>query len=116
MARRKDRPGPLEPRSEAILRAIIEEYVATAQPVGSQALVTRYRLGVSPATVRNVMAELEAEGYLDHPHTSAGRLPTDKGYRLYVESITEAFSPYMDSRKILLPPYRNMVPSRVFCD
>ncbi len=90
MARRKDRPGPLEPRSEAILRAIIEEYVATAQPVGSQALVTRYRLGVSPATVRNVMAELEAEGYLDHPHTSAGRLPTDKGYRLYVESITEA--------------------------
>jgi len=92
MARRKDRPGPLEPRSEAILRAIIEEYVATAQPVGSQALVTRYRLGVSPATVRNVMAELEAEGYLDHPHTSAGRLPTDKGYRLYVESITEAVS------------------------
>lgn len=90
MARRKDRPGPLEPRSEAILRAIIEEYVATAQPVGSQALVTRYRLGVSPATVRNVMAELEAEGYLDHPHTSAGRQPTDKGYRLYVESITEA--------------------------
>jgi heat-inducible transcriptional repressor len=90
MARRKDRPGPLEPRSEAILRAIIEEYVATAQPVGSQALVTKYRLGVSPATVRNVMAELEAEGYLDHPHTSAGRLPTDKGYRLYVESITEA--------------------------
>ncbi len=92
MARRKDRPGPLEPRSEAILRAIIEEYVATAQPVGSQALVTKYRLGVSPATVRNVMAELEAEGYLDHPHTSAGRQPTDKGYRLYVESITDAVS------------------------
>jgi heat-inducible transcriptional repressor len=90
MARRKDRPGPLEPRSEAILRAIIEEYVATAQPVGSQALVSRYHLGVSPATVRNVMAELEAHGYLDHPHTSAGRVPTDKGYRLYVESITDA--------------------------
>lgn len=92
MARRKDRPGPLEPRSEAILRAIIEEYVATALPVGSQALVSRYRLGVSPATVRNVMAELEAHGYLDHPHTSAGRVPTDKGYRLYVESITDAVS------------------------
>jgi heat-inducible transcriptional repressor len=92
MARRKDRPGPLEPRSEAILRAIIEEYVATAQPVGSQALVNRYGLGVSPATVRNVMAELEANGFLDHPHTSAGRVPTDKGYRLYVESITEAVS------------------------
>jgi heat-inducible transcriptional repressor len=92
MARRKDRPGPLEPRSEAILRAIIEEYVATALPVGSQALVSRYHLGVSPATVRNVMAELEAHGYLDHPHTSAGRVPTDKGYRLYVESITDAVS------------------------
>jgi heat-inducible transcriptional repressor len=92
MARRKDRPGPLEPRSEAILRAIIEEYVATAQPVGSQALVSRYGLGVSPATVRNVMAELELLGYLDHPHTSAGRVPTDKGYRLYVESITDAVS------------------------
>ena len=93
MARRKDRPGPLEPRSEAILRAIIEEYVATAQPVGSQTLVVKYGLGVSPATVRNVMAELESAGYLDHPHTSAGRLPTDKGYRLYVESIADAVDP-----------------------
>jgi heat-inducible transcriptional repressor len=90
MARRKDRPGPLEPRSEAILRAIIEEYVATAQPVGSQTLVVKYGLGVSPATVRNVMAELESAGFLDHPHTSAGRQPTDRGYRLYVESIADS--------------------------
>ncbi|MBA3308160.1 MAG: heat-inducible transcription repressor HrcA [Chloroflexi bacterium] len=89
MARRKDRPGPLEPRSEAILRAIIEEYVATAAPVGSLTLVAKYRLQVSPATVRNVMAELEAAGYIGHPHTSAGRVPTDAGYRLYVESIAE---------------------------
>ncbi|MEA2623637.1 MAG: heat-inducible transcriptional repressor [Chloroflexota bacterium] len=89
MARRKDRPGPLEPRSAAILRAIIEEYVATAQPVGSMTLVSKYRLGVSPATVRNVMAELEAAGYLTHSHTSAGRHPTDAGYRLYVESIAD---------------------------
>jgi heat-inducible transcriptional repressor len=91
LARRKDRPtGPLEPRSAAILRAIIEEYVATATPVGSQALVERRRLGVSSATVRNVMAELEAAGYLHHPHTSAGRVPTDAGYRLYVGSIVQA--------------------------
>ncbi|MFN8619312.1 MAG: heat-inducible transcriptional repressor HrcA [Chloroflexota bacterium] len=90
MARRKDRPGPLEPRSEAILRAIIEEYVATAQPVGSHTLVVKYGLGVSPATVRNVMAELESAGFLGHPHTSAGRQPTDRGYRLYVESIADA--------------------------
>jgi heat-inducible transcriptional repressor len=89
MARRKDRPGPLEPRSAAILRAIIEEYVATAQPVGSNTLVGKYRLGVSPATVRNVMAELEAAGYLAHSHTSAGRHPTERGYRLYVESIAD---------------------------
>ena len=90
MARRKDRPGPLDPRSAAILRAIIEEYVATAQPVGSQSLVERCRLEVSSATVRNVMAELERAGLLHSPHTSAGRVPTDAGYRLYVESIAES--------------------------
>ena len=89
MARRKDRPGPLEARSAAILRAIIEEYVATAQPVGSVALVEKYALSISPATVRNVMAELETAELLGHPHTSAGRIPTDRGYRLYVESISK---------------------------
>lgn len=92
MARRKERPGPLEPRSAAILRAIIEEYVATAQPVGSMTLVLKYGLSVSSATVRNVMAELESAELLDHPHTSAGRIPTDRGYRLYVESIPESMT------------------------
>ncbi|MGZ8819325.1 MAG: hypothetical protein ACXWZR_18460, partial [Mycobacterium sp.] len=78
MARRTERPaGPLDPRSQQILRAIIEEYVITAEPVGSQSLVDRYRLAVSSATVRNIMAELEEAGYLSHPHTSAGRVPTD---------------------------------------
>lgn len=90
MARRRNRPGPLEERSAAILRAIIEEYVATAQPVGSVALVEKYALSISPATVRNVMAELEMADLLGHPHTSAGRVPTDRGYRLYVESITDS--------------------------
>jgi heat-inducible transcriptional repressor len=89
VARRKDRPGPLDSRSAAILRAIIEEYVSTALPVGSQSLVEKRRLGVSPATVRNVMAELERAGLLHSPHTSAGRVPTDAGYRLYVESIAD---------------------------
>jgi len=88
MARRKDRPsGPLDPRSQQILRAVIEEYITTAEPVGSQTLVARFGLAVSSATVRNVMAELETAGYLMHPHTSAGRVPTDSGYRLYVETI-----------------------------
>ena len=93
MARRKDRPsGPLDPRTQSILRAVIEEYVTTAQPVGSQALVDKYRLGLSSATVRNVMAELETAGYLTHPHTSAGRVPTDAGYRVYVQSIAPGIS------------------------
>jgi heat-inducible transcriptional repressor len=90
LARRNRRPlGPLDLRSQAILRAVIEEYVTTAQPVGSQALVDRYRLGVSSATVRSILAELEAAGLLSHPHTSAGRMPTDAGYRFYVESIVD---------------------------
>ena len=90
MARRNRRPlGPLDLRTQAILRAVIEEYVTTASPVGSQALVERYHLGVSSATVRSILAELEANGLLTHPHTSAGRLPTDAGYRFYVESIVE---------------------------
>ena len=91
MARRtRDSSGPLDLRSQAILRAVIEEYVATATPVGSQALVERYHLGVSSATVRSILAELEAAGLLTHPHTSAGRIPTDEGYRFYVESIADA--------------------------
>ena len=91
MARRIRRSsGPLDLRAQAILRAVIEEYVTTATPVGSQALVDRYRLGVSSATVRNILAELELSGLLDHPHTSAGRIPTDAGYRWYVESIIDA--------------------------
>jgi len=82
--------GPLDVRTQAILRAVIEEYVSTATPVGSQALVERYRLGVSSATVRNILAELELNGLLGHPHTSAGRIPTDAGYRWYVESIIDS--------------------------
>jgi len=93
MPRRRERPvGPLDPRSQSILRAVIEEYIRSAEPVGSQTLVDRYRLGLSSATVRNVMAELELAGYLTHPHTSAGRLPTDAGYRVYVESIAPRIS------------------------
>ena len=91
MARRPRRPlGPLDLRTQAILRAVIEEYVTTATPVGSQALVERYGLGVSSATVRHILNDLEASGLLTHPHTSAGRIPTDAGYRFYVESIAEA--------------------------
>ena len=90
MARRARTDGPLDLRSQAILRAVIEEYVTTAQPVASLALVERYRFGVSSATVRAVLAELEDAGLLTHPHTSAGRIPTEHGYRYYVESIVDS--------------------------
>jgi len=77
-----------EERRLAVLRAIVEDYVSTEEPVGSKALVERHGLGVSPATVRNDMAALEDEGYITQPHTSAGRVPTDKGYRLFVDRLT----------------------------
>jgi heat-inducible transcriptional repressor len=77
-----------EERRLEVLRAIVEDYVATEEPVGSKALVERHGLGVSPATVRNDMAALEDEGYITQPHTSAGRVPTDKGYRLFVDRLT----------------------------
>jgi heat-inducible transcriptional repressor len=89
VARRPRSIGSLDRRSESILRAVIDEYVATATPVGSQALVDRYGLGVSSATVRNILADLEGAGLLTHPHTSAGRIPTDAGYRYFVESIED---------------------------
>src|SRR5210317_362893 len=77
----------LTDRSQIILEAIIEEYIATAQPVGSKALTQNHGIKLSPASVRNVMAELEELGYLASPHTSAGRIPTEKGYRFYVDTL-----------------------------
>jgi heat-inducible transcriptional repressor len=77
----------LEERRLEVLRAIVEDYVATQEPVGSKTLVERHNLAVSPATVRNDMAALEEEGFIAQPHTSAGRIPTDKGYRLFVDRL-----------------------------
>ena len=79
--------GALSPRHREVLRAVVEEYVTTATPVGSQALVRRHGWNVSSATVRSAMADLEAFGLLTHPHTSAGRIPSDLGYRVFVESL-----------------------------
>ena len=77
----------LDDRKLDVLKAIVTDYVSSKEPVGSKALVERHGLRVSPATVRNDMAVLEEEGYITHPHTSAGRIPTDKGYRLFVDRI-----------------------------
>lgn len=77
----------LDERKLAVLRAIVQDYVNTEEPVGSKSLADRHQLGVSPATIRNDMAALEEEGYIAQPHTSAGRIPTDKGYRLFVDRL-----------------------------
>ena len=75
----------MDRRKEAILRAITDDYIETAEPVGSRTIARKYGLGLSPATIRNEMADLEELGYLHQPHTSAGRIPSDKGYRFYVD-------------------------------
>jgi heat-inducible transcriptional repressor len=79
----------LSERGKRILEAVIEDYIATAEPVGSRSVTRSHALALSPATVRNVMQDLEEMGFLVSPHTSAGRIPTDKAYRLYVNSILE---------------------------
>ena len=78
-----------EERKLMVLRAIVQDYVQTSEPVGSKALVDRHHLGVSAATVRNDMAQLEEEGLIHAPHTSAGRVPTDAGYRVFVDRLSQ---------------------------
>jgi heat-inducible transcriptional repressor len=91
----------LDERKAAVLRAVVEEFIKTAQPVGSQRLAKGRALRVSSATIRNDMSVLEREGYLRHPHTSAGRVPTDKGYRFFVDGL--------DNADRLAPPDRQTV-------
>src|SRR5881275_2373148 len=79
----------LTDRQRAILRRVVEEYVVTGQPVGSRTLVERTGLTVSASTVRSELAELEALGLLTHPHTSAGRVPTESGYRYYADELLQ---------------------------
>src|SRR5919198_3050206 len=79
----------LESRKAAVLHAVIEEFIRTGEPVGSETVAERYGLNVSSATIRGEMAALEELGYLSHPHTSAGRLPTDLGYRHFVDGLPQ---------------------------
>jgi heat-inducible transcriptional repressor len=85
--------GELTERQREIIIRVVEEYVATGQPVGSKSLVERSGMHVSPSTVRNELAELEQVGLLMHPHTSAGRVPTDSGYRFYAQTLLERLEP-----------------------
>jgi heat-inducible transcriptional repressor len=79
----------LNQREKAILRSVVQQFILTATPVGSRNITKNYNIGYSPATVRNIMSDLEDSGYINHPHTSAGRVPTDKGYRYYVDSLMD---------------------------
>jgi heat-inducible transcriptional repressor len=96
----------LADRQRDILRLVVEEYVATGEPVGSKTLVERSGLGVSPSTVRNELAELERLGLLTHPHTSAGRVPTEAGYRLYVDELLNRPESRSESFPLGLPAAR----------
>ncbi len=95
----REEPGGLDKRKAYILATVVYEYIATAEPVGSQTLTQKYQLGVSSATVRNEMAELEAGGYLVQPHTSAGRIPSDAGYRTYVDQLMAPEELAVDDRR-----------------
>ncbi len=92
-------PGGLDERKAYILATVVYEYIATAEPVASQTLTQKYQLGVSSATVRNELADLEAGGYLVQPHTSAGRIPSDAGYRTFVDQLMRPESLRADDRR-----------------
>ncbi len=79
----------LNDREKTILKSIVQQFILTASPVGSRNITKKFDVGVSPATVRNIMSDLEESGFINHPHTSAGRIPTDKGYRYYVDTLME---------------------------
>ncbi len=86
---RRIRDGRLTARESAVLEAVVRTYVETAEPAGSRTVARRFNLGLSPATIRNTMADLEDEGYLTHPHPSAGRVPTDLAYRFFVDRVVK---------------------------
>ena len=90
----------LSPRAGTILKSIVGQYIVKGMPVSSQSITTDYELGVSPATIRNEMARLEQEGYIIRPHPSAGSIPSDKGYRYYVETLTDIELPLTEQRLI----------------
>src|SRR2546422_3060056 len=103
----------LNDRERQVLEAVIETYVQTAEPAGSRTIARRFRIGLSAATIRSTMSTLEEKGYLYHPHTSAGRIPTDRAYRLYVDALMGPASLTVDQahqlREELAAPRSNAV-------
>ena len=98
-----------EARKKDILAATIDFYTKTAVPVSSKELAKKYRFDLSPATIRNVFAELEREGYLTHPHTSAGRIPTQRGYRYYVDYLMKEMQLINDEKSRIVSEYRKNI-------
>jgi heat-inducible transcriptional repressor len=94
-------PEQLSERELRVLEAVVQTYIETAEPAGSQTISRRFGLGVSPATIRSTMSDLEEKGYLFHPHTSAGRIPTDRAYRVYVNKIMRLAPPSDEARQTL---------------
>jgi heat-inducible transcriptional repressor len=94
-------PDQLSERELRVLEAVVHTYIETAEPAGSQTIARRFGLGVSPATIRSIMSELEDKGYLFHPHPSAGRIPTDRAYRMYVDSIMRLSPPSHEEQNTL---------------
>lgn len=99
----------LDSRKQRVLQAIVDDYIATAEPVGSRTIARRYRLGVSSATIRSEMSDLEELGYLEQPHTSAGRVPSDLGYRFYVDFLMAPCSPSPQQVERVVRMYRARV-------
>ena len=91
----------IDERKIKILQAIINDYIVTGEPVGSRTIAKKYDLGVGSATIRNEMADLEEMGFLTHPHTSAGRIPSDKGYRLYVNHLMQRYELPEEEKRII---------------
>src|SRR5690554_3188689 len=92
-------------RKLQILQAIIEDYITTAEPVGSRTIAKKYGIGISSATIRNEMSDLEEMGYLEQPHTSAGRIPSDKAYRLYVDKLMKTTAPSKEQMEAIKEYY-----------
>lgn len=103
----------LDARKMLILKAIIDDYIASVEPVGSRTIAKKYDMGLSSATIRNEMADLEEMGYLSQPHTSAGRIPSDKGYRLYVDQLMERKEPLLKPTPEDLDAIRNFMELRI---
>lgn len=99
----------MDDRKQKVLLAIVQDYIATAEPVGSRTIAKKYRLGVSPATIRNEMADLEEQGFIEQPHTSAGRVPSEQGYRYYVDYLMKKQELSRDEEELIRREYEAKV-------